>query len=147
MPAELAGLALVSSTFEAAEVLEGVESGALLLELADLAREYETELDRLAIAGGGAVGEASFISVIGARLPGVPAEALQASFVSLVLGPTDPALTAADTVAGQDVTVVRANAEAGPEDTAYLLPMGEVVWLVIGDAGSLEAAIGALTAE
>jgi hypothetical protein len=147
VPTEVAGVSLALSTFEATDVLGGVESDALLLQLSDLASEYDTELDRLAIAGGGAVGEATFVSVIGARLPGVPAGALQESFIGLVLGPTDPELTAPGTVGGQDVTVVRANAEAGPENTAYLLSRGEVAWLVIGDAASLAAAIAELGAE
>lgn len=147
VPTEVAGVSLALSTFEATDVLAGVESDALLLQLSDLASEYDTELDRFAIAGGGAVGEATFVSVIGARLPGVPAEALQESFIGLVLGPTDPGLTAPGTVGGQDVTVVRANAEAGPENTAYLLSRGEVAWLVIGDAASMAAAIAELSAE
>lgn len=147
VPAEIEGLALSSSAFEAAEVLAGIDSDALLAEMAAIAAAHDSELDRFAIAGGGAVGDDAFISIIGGHLPGVPAEALQEAFVHIVLGPTDPELTTAETVAGQAVTVIRAGDEAGAADTAYVLPAGEVAWLVIGDETSLVAAIEALAVE
>lgn len=147
LPKEIAGLAVSGSSFEAASILSGVESDALLQDMADLALAYETELDRFAIAGGGAVEGDAFVSVIGGWLPGVPAAELQEAFVSIVLGPTDPELTGPGTVAGQEVTVIRADPDAGPADTAYLIPVGEVVWLVIADEDTLPAAIGAVAAE
>ena len=45
------------------------------------------------------------------------------------------------------IPIIRAAAGSGPADTAYLLPMDEVVWLVIADEASLVAAIEALAAE
>jgi len=147
VPGEIAGMAVTGSTFEAATVLAAVESDALLQAMADLALANDTELARFAIAGGGAVEGEAFVSVIGGWLPGVPADQLQESFVSIVLGPTDPELTALGTVAGREVTVIRAGANASAADTAYLLPVGEVVWLVIADEASLEAAIEAIAGE
>ena len=147
VPSEIGSMVLTTSTFEAADVLANVESDALLLDLADLALAYDTELNRLAVAGGGGVEGEAFVSIIGARMPGVPAEELEEAFVGIVLGPTDPELTAPGTVAGQEVTVIRADADAGPASTAYLLPVGEVAGLVIADEANLEAAIEALAAE
>jgi hypothetical protein len=144
VPSEIAGMPLTKSTFEAAQVLADVESDALLLEMADLALAHDTELDRFAVAGGGVVDGEAFVSVIGGHLPGVPAVELQEAFVSIVLGPTDLGLTELGTIAGHDLTIIRADADSGPADTAYLLPVGEVAWLVIADEGSLEAAIEAL---
>ena len=147
VPAEIAGIPLETSIFEAAGILANVESDALLLDMADVALEYDSELNQFAIAGGAGIDGESFVSVIGGRLPGVPAEALQESFIGIVLGPVDPELVTTETVAGSEATVIRAAAGSGPADTAYLLPMGEVVWLVIADEASLGAAIEALTAE
>lgn len=147
LPEEIAGLAVSGSSFEAASILGAVDSDAVLQDMADLALAFDTELDRFAIAGGGAVDGEAFVSVIGGRLPGVPAAELQEAFVSIVLGPTDPELTGPGTVAGQEVMVIRAGADAGPTDTAYLIPVGEVVWLVIADEDTLPAAIEAVAAE
>ena len=147
VPLEIEGMTLMTSTFEAADVLAGVESDALLLDMADLALAHDTELNRFAVAGGGAVDGEAFISIIGGHLPGAPAEALQEAFISIVLGPTDPELRTSETVAGHEVSVIRANADAGPADTAYLLAAGEVIWLVIADDASLQAALEALAGD
>lgn len=147
LPGEIEGMPLTTSTFEAANVLAGVESDALLLDMADLALEYDTELNRFGVAGGGGVDGEAFVSIIGAHLPGAPAEALQDAFIRIILGPTDPELQVPGEVAGHEVTVIRASTDAGPADTAYLLPVDEVIWLVIADETSLRTAVEALAGE
>jgi hypothetical protein len=144
VPAQVGSLELTGNTFTSEEVLGDFADDGLRTDLEALADANGAELELLSVVtGGGAEGDA-FITMVGGSIPGVPADQSQDAFVRLLLGSTDGSTVSEETVAGRQVTVVRATPDASADQTVYVVPSGDVVWLLVADAASLEEAITAL---
>jgi cyclophilin family peptidyl-prolyl cis-trans isomerase len=144
LPRDIAGLDLQGNTFTSEEVLTGLADEELAVELGAIAAEFDAEIDEFSIATGGDDGGDVFVTIVAGSIPGVPGASIQDSMVKLLLGDTTGSEISQETIAERDVTVIRGAPDAGADSIVYVVPSGDVVWLVISDDASVEEAIAAL---
>ena len=144
VPGTIGSLTLSGESFTSEEVFGGFADEQLQSDLTSLAEANGADIGLLSVATGGASEGDSFVTLVGGSIPDVPADQAQDAMVRLLLGDTSSSNVTQETVAGREVSVVRATEDAGPEQTVYIVPSGDVVWLLAADPATLEAAITAL---
>jgi len=143
LPADVAGVELVDRVSFSSEQIVGQVPQEQLADLVAVAEAHGTDLAALALArAGGSSGDSDAAIVVGS-VPGVPADETLMPMARLVLGLPAEAASTEESVAGR--TVTRFDLESG--QTAYAIPNGEVVWLVLADPASLEALVSSLPSK
>jgi peptidyl-prolyl cis-trans isomerase B (cyclophilin B) len=144
LPREIAGLTLQGNVFPSAQVLGGLAEAELVAELTAIAEENGADIGEISIATGSADNGAQFLTVVGGSIPGVAADAVFDPMVRLLLGQTETAEVTQETVADRAATVIRGSADAGPDSVVYVIPSGDVLWMVLGDDASAREAVASL---
>jgi cyclophilin family peptidyl-prolyl cis-trans isomerase len=144
VPRVIAGLDLQGDTFTAEQIFDGFADDELRQELTAIADESGADINELSIATGNGDNGEAFATIVGGSIPGVPAELTQDSMVRLLLGSTEGSDVSEAVVADREVTVITGSPDVAPGSTVYVVPSGDVVWLVIADDDSTEEAIAAL---
>jgi peptidyl-prolyl cis-trans isomerase B (cyclophilin B) len=144
LPRDIAGLNLQGDTFTADQIIDGFADDELVQELTSIADENGAQIRELSIATGGDDNGEAFVTVIGGSIPGVPAALVQDPMLRLLLGDTEGSDVSQEMVADREVTVITDSPGAEADSTVYVIPSGDVVWMVVGDEASVEEAIAAL---
>jgi cyclophilin family peptidyl-prolyl cis-trans isomerase len=142
MPDSVAGYELQTMPFTFAQIGAQLDTDGVV-ELRSIAEANAADAELLSIAqasGGDADG---FVSVAAASIPGVPAEQIQEVMVDLLLPVDGSTGMSVETVGGREVTRVEMAPDPRPEDVAYVLSDGEVVWFII----STTDAVGEVVAD
>jgi cyclophilin family peptidyl-prolyl cis-trans isomerase len=145
VPDTLAGLPMETTTASSDQILLRSGQDAAILALASAAAANGTELAALAIVNaGGTEGEVSIV-LAAASLPGVPASETQASFRDLLLPAAgENAEITTESIAGHDVTLVKAAPDSGWRDSIHIVASGDVVWFIVTDFDTVEQVIDEL---
>jgi hypothetical protein len=144
IPDEIAGLTLQGNIFPSDQILGGFAEPELEADLAAIAEANGVDLGEISIATGAGDNGVEFVTVVGGSIPGVAAADARDPMIRLLLGDTETAEVTQETIADRDVTVIRGSEDVGPESVVYVVPSGDVLWMVIGDDDSALEAIAAL---
>ena len=145
IPTEVGNLTLGTQSVANEEFLRGTEEDPSAIELASIAEANGATIDELGVAIGGADDQAdSYLTVLGASIAGVPADEMAAPMIALTLSNEEIIETTQTTIAGKDVTLITAAPGESDGDKFYVISEGDTVWFLVGDAASVETAIGSL---
>lgn len=146
VPTSLAGLELQQTIFTSDRVIGGREQDPPVIALGGIAEANDADLEALAIVSAGASGgEGASVALVVVSLPGVPAAEAVEVFRDIIIGPLSPdAELESRTIAGHEVTLVRAMPDAGWQDTIHVIESGEQVWFVVTDFETIEQVIDEL---
>jgi peptidyl-prolyl cis-trans isomerase B (cyclophilin B) len=140
MPGQIAGIELVDKAAFTSDQILAQAPAEQVAALTAAAEAHGTDLARLAIASAGTSASDAFAALVAGTVPGIPAEEILLPMAGLVLGLGGEPAFREQTVAGK--TLLRFDLDSG--QTAYALPRGEIVWVVLADEGSLEEIVGSL---
>jgi cyclophilin family peptidyl-prolyl cis-trans isomerase len=130
MPATIGDSELPRISFTGEDLFEGVAPGEPLDELRLFIQDAGLAPSDLAIASAQAEVPEGFVGIFLARLAGRDPQVLAERLPPLLLGtPGEP--PEATTIAGRDVSIIAAYADAPPEESLHIWVDGDVLWIVV----------------
>lgn len=144
LPAEVAGIELADRASFSSDQISQQAPAESLADLAAAAEASGTDLERFSIARAAGGDSDTFATILAASIEGVPgAEALE-PMATFILGLGEDSTFSDEQIAGRGVKRIALAPEASPDQVAYAIPSGDVVWFLIADEGSLEEVISSL---
>ncbi len=144
LPAEVAGIELVDrASFSSDQIAQQVPPESLA-DLAAVADANGTDLERFSIARAAGGGGETFATVLAASIEGVPGADVLEPMASFILGLVEESTITDEQIAGRDVKRIALAPESNPDQVAYAVTSGDIVWFLIADEGSLEGVVSSL---
>ncbi|MEA2025102.1 MAG: peptidylprolyl isomerase [Chloroflexota bacterium] len=116
----------------------------VITELQGIADANAADLELLTIAQASAGDADGFVSIAGARIPGVPAEQIEDAIVRLLLPVDHSTARSEETIGDREVTRLDLAPDPQPGDSAYVYSSGDVVWFVISTLDDISEVVAAL---
>jgi peptidyl-prolyl cis-trans isomerase B (cyclophilin B) len=143
LPEEAGGYQLEGSTF-AVELVESQFDPEALADLRDVAEANGADPQSMAIGRADGNDADGFVSILGATVPGLSGDQAQDA-VTRMLVPIDESTVISDeTIGGREVTRVELAPDPAPEDVAYVVSSGDVVWFALSSREDISEIIATL---
>lgn len=144
LPAEVAGIELVDRAIFSSDQIAQQAPPESLADLAAVAEANGTDLERFAITRAAGGGGETFATVLAASIEGVPGATVLEPMASFILGLVEESTITDEQIAGRDVKRISLAPESSPDQVAYAVASGDIVWFLIADEGSLEEVVSSL---
>jgi len=116
----------------------------IIAELQGIADANSADAQLLAIGQASAGDDDGFVSIAGARIPGVSADQIEDAIVRLLLPVDHSTATSEETIGEREVTRVDLAPDPQPGESAYVFSSGDVVWFVISTLDDISEIVAAL---